>query len=95
MLDFIFKEVRCPDCKSCFVAEIHVIPKSLEKTNILMDKLSPASIVEELPTSIVPLNVEDVASIEVADDTNSIGMSQIGRVNTFIHCNLILSMHLF
>ncbi|XP_005181896.2 uncharacterized protein LOC101890827 isoform X1 [Musca domestica] len=66
-------EVRCPDCKSCFVAEIHVIPKSLEKTNILMDKLSPASIVEELPTSIVPLNVEDVASIEVADDTNSIG----------------------
>ncbi|XP_073823890.1 uncharacterized protein isoform X2 [Musca autumnalis] len=66
-------EIRCPDCKSCFVAEIHVIPKSLEKTNILMDKLSPASIVEELPTSIVPLKVEDVAGIEVADDTNSIG----------------------
>ncbi|XP_061396733.1 dynein axonemal assembly factor 1 homolog [Musca vetustissima] len=66
-------EIRCPDCKSCFVAEIHVIPKSLEKSNILMDKLSPASIVEELPTSIVPLNVQDVANIEVADDTNSIG----------------------
>ncbi|XP_023296483.2 uncharacterized protein LOC111679191 isoform X2 [Lucilia cuprina] len=70
-------EIRCPDCKSCFVAEIHEIPKSLEKTN-LVDKLSPASIVEELPTSIAPLSIQQPLtslsnSIEVAEETNSIG----------------------
>ncbi|XP_065358228.1 uncharacterized protein LOC135952286 isoform X2 [Calliphora vicina] len=70
-------EIRCPDCKSCFVAEIHDIPKSLEKAN-LVDKLSPASIVEELPTSIVPLTLQQPLtslsnSIEVAEETNSIG----------------------
>lgn len=59
------------------MAEIHDIPKSLEKTKTkLLDKLSPASIVEELPTFIVPLSVQDNirTCVEVAEDSNSIGM---------------------
>uniref|UniRef100_A0A1I8PNH6 Uncharacterized protein n=1 Tax=Stomoxys calcitrans TaxID=35570 RepID=A0A1I8PNH6_STOCA len=61
-------DIRCPDCKSTFVAELHEIPKSLEKrtTLTLMDKLSPASIVEELPSSVIPLHIQD-------GDSNSIG----------------------
>lgn len=69
-----FLEIRCPDCKSKFVAEIHDIPKSLEKASGLTAKLSPAAIVEELPAFVAPLNVQDAVDVEVAEDSNSIGM---------------------
>ncbi|KAM7353334.1 uncharacterized protein ACRADG_005432 isoform 2-T3 [Cochliomyia hominivorax] len=78
-------EIRCPDCKSCFVAEIHDIPKSLEKAG-LVDKLSPASIVEELPSSVIALNLQQPLvsisnSIEVAEESNSIGNERLSANN--------------
>lgn len=90
---FFISEIRCPDCKSSFVAEIHDIPKSLEKAN-LVDKLSPASIVEELPTSIVPLTLQQPLtslsnSIEVAEETNSIGKTSL------VNCKLELIFGMF
>lgn len=61
------------------MAKIHDIPKSLEKAGIIY-KLSPASIVEEIPASVVPLILQQPLvsrsnSTEVAEETNSIGKS--------------------
>uniref|UniRef100_A0A1A9UWT1 LIP1 domain-containing protein n=1 Tax=Glossina austeni TaxID=7395 RepID=A0A1A9UWT1_GLOAU len=73
-----FSEIRCPDCKSTFVAEIHELSKSLDKPKYT-ERLSPAAdIVKELPNAIItPPIVEQesypVANEEPTDDDNSIG----------------------
>uniref|UniRef100_A0A1A9WES2 LIP1 domain-containing protein n=1 Tax=Glossina brevipalpis TaxID=37001 RepID=A0A1A9WES2_9MUSC len=71
-------EIHCPDCKSAFVAEIHELSRSLEKSRCT-EKLSPAAdIVKDLPAAIItPLLVEEENSLvtndERTDDDNSIG----------------------
>ncbi|XP_075149395.1 uncharacterized protein LOC142223398 isoform X2 [Haematobia irritans] len=76
-------DIRCPDCKSTFIAEIHEIPKSLEKaaTTSLVDKLSPASIVEELPANIVPLSIQDADSNSIGSAT-SLNESSCSKITT-------------
>ncbi|KAL9877463.1 uncharacterized protein ACN2A1_013824 isoform 1-T2 [Glossina fuscipes fuscipes] len=73
-----FQEIRCPDCKSTFVAEIDELSKSLDKPKYT-ERVSPAAdIVKELPNAfITPPIVEQesylVANEEPTDDDNSIG----------------------
>lgn len=62
-----FTELRCPDCRSLFVAEVNDECGSLDKPKVaaVEPKLSPALIVEESPVN-TPLSVmskEDNQSI--------------------------------
>uniref|UniRef100_A0A1B0A427 Uncharacterized protein n=1 Tax=Glossina pallidipes TaxID=7398 RepID=A0A1B0A427_GLOPL len=75
------KKIRCPDCKSSFVAEIQGLSKSLDKPKYT-ERVSPAAdIVKELPNAIItPPIVEQecypVANEEHIDDFNSIVMEK-------------------
>ncbi|XP_030240155.1 uncharacterized protein LOC115562564 isoform X3 [Drosophila navojoa] len=67
-------ELRCPDCRSLFVAEVNDECGSLDKPKVaaVEPKLSPALVVEESPVD-TPLNVlskEDNQSIGSANSLN-------------------------
>ncbi|XP_043662112.1 serine/threonine-protein kinase 11-interacting protein isoform X2 [Drosophila teissieri] len=62
------KELRCPDCRSVYVAEVTELSSSLTKPTgevVTEPKLSPAMIVEESPVEAfaVPTNKEESNSI--------------------------------
>lgn len=59
-----FAELRCPDCRSVFVAEVDELSRSLDKPK--EPKLSPAHIVEESPVN-TPLMIQS------REDSQSIG----------------------
>ncbi|EDV57921.2 uncharacterized protein Dere_GG25106, isoform B [Drosophila erecta] len=63
------KELRCPDCRSVYVAEVTELSSSLTKPSgevVAEPKLSPAMIVEESP-------VEAFAEATNKEESNSIG----------------------
>ncbi|KMY88406.1 serine/threonine-protein kinase 11-interacting protein isoform X1 [Drosophila simulans] len=62
------KELRCPDCRSVYVAEVTELSSSLSKPSgevVVEPKLSPAMIVEESP-------VEELAAATNKEESNSI-----------------------
>ncbi|XP_043662110.1 serine/threonine-protein kinase 11-interacting protein isoform X1 [Drosophila teissieri] len=69
------KELRCPDCRSVYVAEVTELSSSLTKPTgevVTEPKLSPAMIVEESPVEAfaVPTNKEESNSIGSANSLN-------------------------
>lgn len=81
----IYKEIRCPDCNSPFVAEIHDLPKSLEKTNVT----------EAIPTKETSINIisseSDVnvvaSDIEGLEYEEHSGHGSIGKDKYLIYLN--------
>ncbi|XP_037957232.1 uncharacterized protein LOC119687114 isoform X2 [Teleopsis dalmanni] len=66
------QDVRCPDCKSKFVAELHELPKSYEKKNQDDNNISPASTAGESPVMTAPKPFEK-SLLQHTEETNSIG----------------------